>query len=264
VSAPTLDALDLAVAAMLVGLNALLSLWLNLGLARALLVAGARTVVQLLLVGLVLKAVFALHSPWLVGASVLAMLAAASYEIQSRQEQRFSGLWRFGIGAGTTMVATLFVTSIALVTLRPDPWFAPQVTIPLAGIVLGNVMNAVSVSLNAFNTGLVRERVAIEARLALGADRYLAMKSMQRGALRSGMIPIINQMSAAGIITLPGMMTGQILAGMEPFEAAKYQILILFLLAGGAGLGALAATRVAVWRATDERDRLRLDRLQHR
>jgi putative ABC transport system permease protein len=84
---------------------------------------------------------------------------------------------------------------------------------------------------------------------------------MQRSALRSGMIPIINQMSAAGIITLPGMMTGQILAGMAPFEAAKYQILVLFLLAGAAGLGALAATYVAVWRTTDERDRLRLDRL---
>ena len=73
-----------------------------------------------------------------------------------------------------------------------------------------------------------------------------------------------NQMSAAGIITLPGMMTGQILAGMAPIEAAKYQILVLFLLAGGAGLGAMAATYLAVWRITDERDRLRLDRLAGR
>ena len=82
--------------------------------------------------------------------------------------------------------------------------------------------------------------------------------------LRSGMIPIINQMSAAGVITLPGMMTGQILAGMDPLEAAKYQILLLFLLSGGAGLGALAAVYVAAWRITDERDRLRLDRLAQR
>jgi putative ABC transport system permease protein len=101
-------------------------------------------------------------------------------------------------------------------------------------------------------------------RLALGANRYVALKTLQRSALRSGMIPIINQMSAAGIITLPGMMTGQILAGMEPVKAAKYQILILFLIGGGAGLGALAATYAAVWRITDERDRLRLDRLRQR
>jgi len=183
--------------------------------------------VQLLLVGLVLRTVFDLQSPWLVAAVLAAMFVTASYEILLRQERRFVGLWRAGIGAGTTLLATLFVTGFALLTLRPEPWFSPQVVIPLAGIVLGNVMNGVSISLNAFNTSLVRERAAIEARLALGATRYEALKAMQRSALRSGMIPIINQMSAAGIVTLPGMMTGQILAGMAPLDAAKYQILIL-------------------------------------
>ena len=173
-----------------------------------------------------------------------------------------SGLWGFGIGAGTTLLATLCVTGFALASLRPQPWYAAEVVIPLAGIILGNVMNGVSISLNAFNTGVVRESAAIEAQLSLGATRYEALRQLQQSALRSGLIPIINQMSAAGIITLPGMMTGQILAGMEPFEAAKYQILVLFLLAGGAGLGAVGATLVAVWRVTDHRHRLRLDRLQ--
>ena len=256
---------DLAIAAILVALNALLSLLLGLGLGRIVLVAAARAVVQLLLVGLVLKTVFALASPALIAAVALAMFAMASYEIGSRQERRFAGLWGYGIGAGTTMLATLFVTGFALVgALRPQPWYAPQVLIPLLGIILGNVMNGVSVTLNALNTAIVRERPAIEARLALGADRFTALKPLQRSALRSGMIPIINQMSAAGVITLPGMMTGQILAGMEPVEAAKYQILILFLIGGGAGLGALGATYAAAWRITDERDRLRLDRLTQR
>jgi putative ABC transport system permease protein len=262
---PLLGYGDIAVAAALVALNALLSFLLDLGLTRTILVAGVRAVVQLLLVGLVLKTVFALASPPLIGAVVLAMLASASYEIGSRQERRFAGWWGFGLGAGTTMLATLFVTAFALAgALRPQPWYAPQVVIPLLGIILGNTMNGVSVSLNALNMAIVRERPAIEARLALGADRYTALKSLQRSALRTGMIPIINQMSAAGIITLPGMMTGQILAGMEPVEAAKYQILILFLLSGGAGLGALAAVYAAAWRITDERDRLRLDRLTAR
>ncbi len=263
-NAPSLGAGELALAATLVLLNAGLSVLLQVGMAREILIAGARAVVQLLLVGLVLRTVFHLQSPWLVAAVLLAMFASASYEILSRQERRFVGFWRVGIGAGTTMLATLFVTGFALVALRPEPWFAPTVVIPLAGIVLGNVMNGVSISLNAFNIGLVRERAAIEGRLALGATRYAALKAMQRSALRGGMIPIINQMSAAGIVTLPGMMTGQILAGMPPLDAAKYQILILLLLSGGAGLGALATTAVAVWRATDERDRLRLDRLESR
>jgi putative ABC transport system permease protein len=252
---------DLAIAGLLVVLNAALSLLLNLGLARTVLIAGVRVVAQLLLVGLVLKTVFALDSPMLVAAVVLAMFAAASYEILSRQERKLAGLWALGIGTGTTMLATLFVTAFAVVTLRPSPWYAPQVTIPLVGIVLGSVMNGVSISLNAFNIGLVRERAAIEAQLALGATRDVALKALQRSALRSGLIPILNQMSAAGIITLPGLMTGQILAGMPPLAAARYQILILLLLAGATGFGSVATTMLAVRRATDDRDRLRLDRL---
>jgi len=252
---------DLALAAVLVVLAAGLSLLLQLGVARSLLIAGVRLVVQLLLVGLVLRTVFALRSPLLVALVMLAMLAAAAHETLSRQQRRFRGWWGAGLGAGTTTLSAVLVTGFAVATLRPDPWYAPELTIPVFGIVLGNVMSGVSISLNAFNTGVARDRAAIEARLALGAPRFAALAQVQRAALRSGMIPVINQMSAAGIITLPGMMTGQILAGMPPLEAAKYQVFVLFLLAGSAALGAIGATLAAAWRATDERHRLRLDRI---
>ena len=261
-STPTLSVADLAVAAALVVVNAALSLALDLRLARQLLVAGARVVVQLLLVGWLLRTVFAMQSAWSVAAVLSVMWASAACEISARQAQGHTGAWRLGIGAATKLMATSLVTALALGILRPQPWYSPQVTIPLAGIVLGSVMNSVSISLNAFSAGLVHERVAIESRLALGASRQEALKSVQRSAVRSGLIPIVNQMSAAGIITLPGMMTGQVLAGMAPLEAAKYQILILLLLAGGAGFGACGATAVAMWRTTDGRHRLRLDRLE--
>lgn len=260
-SAPLLTYLDLAVASLLVLLNAALSFLLNLGLGRALVLAAARATVQLLLVGLVLKSVFASASiPVMLGVATL-MVALASYEVWSRQKQRFASGWGVGIGAGATTAAAVLVMLFAIANLHSAPWHRAEVFIPFVGIILGSVMNGVSISLNTFNTGLVRERAAIEAQLALGATRSEALKPLQRSALRSGLIPIVNQMSAAGIITLPGMMTGQILAGMAPFEAAKYQILVLFLLAGGAGLGALAATSLALWRATDARHRLRPDRL---
>lgn len=254
----------LAVAAVLVLLNAGLSTVLQLGLARSLLIAAARTTVQLLLVGLLLKTVFSSQSPWLVGAVLVAMFASAAHEIASRQERRFAGGWRFGLGAGTTLVATLLVTALGVASLGPRPWFAPQVVIPLAGIVLGSAMSGVSVTLNAFSNAVAQQRAAIEAQLLLGRDRWQALAALQRSALRSGMIPVVNQMSAAGIITLPGMMTGQVLAGLPPFHAAMYQVFVLLLLAGATAAGAMATVRLAAWRVTDERDRLRLDRLEDR
>jgi putative ABC transport system permease protein len=105
-------------------------------------------------------------------------------------------------------------------------------------------------------------RGAIEARLMLGHNWHEAVGELRREALRSGLIPIINAMTAAGIVSLPGMMTGQILAGSPPLEAAKYQLLILFLIAAGTGLGSMAAVWIGAQRLFDERQRLRLDRLR--
>jgi putative ABC transport system permease protein len=110
-------------------------------------------------------------------------------------------------------------------------------------------------------SGVVRERAAIEAQLAVGATYAQAMRGLVRASVRRALLPVINTMSAAGIVTLPGIMTGQILAGMDPLQAAKYQILLIFLLAGGSGLGAMAVVYLAAARLTDDRQRLRLDRL---
>ena len=105
-------------------------------------------------------------------------------------------------------------------------------------------------------------RAAIEARLALGETFAAATRPLVKGAVRRGMVPILNQMSAAGLVTLPGIMTGQILAGMDPLDAVKYQILLMFLLAGASGLAAVTVALLTARRFTDERQRLRLDRLR--
>ena len=260
-AAPLISATDLVLASLLLLANAGLSLLLGLGLARSLLIAGARAVAQLLLVGLVLKMVFTSQSPWLVVAVLVFMLGAAAREIHARQERRLTGWWAWGMGATTSTLITVLVAGFGLALLSHQPWWSPQAVIPVVGIVLGTVMNGVGITLNAFTRGVVRERAAIEAQLALGATRRQALGGLQRASAQQGLIPIVNQMSAAGIITLPGMMTGQILAGMAPLEAAKYQILVLLLLAGAAGFGAIGISHWAVSRVTDGRHRLRLDRL---
>ena len=97
----------------------------------------------------------------------------------------------------------------------------------------------------------------------LGERWDAAIADYRQQAIRSGMIPIINAMAAAGIVSLPGMMTGQILAGAAPVEAVKYQIMIMFLIAAGTGLGTVAAVTLGSRHLFDERQRLCLDRLRH-
>lgn len=258
----SLGYVDVAVAASLLCINAVLSIALNLKLGRRMLISGLRMVVQLLVVGLVLKALFVAASPWLTALAALVMIAFAGYEARARQDIRFRGLWSWGLGAGGMAFAALVVTGFALSTaIRPDPWYNPQYAIPLLGMILGNAMTGVALGLERFLSVANRERRAIEARLLCGVPIQTALQSCIQQSVRAGMIPTINAMAAAGLVSLPGMMTGQILAGVEPFEAVKYQLLIMFLISGGTSLGLIVVIFGAAKLLTDDRHRLRLDRL---
>jgi putative ABC transport system permease protein len=260
-----LTPLDLTIAAGLVLLSAGLSLALSLRVHRSLLWAAARMVVQLLLVGYVLRFVFQLSNPWLTLLVLAVMAGAATYEVGARQDQRLGLLSHYSTGGAATVLATLAITVLALTTtLRPHPWYNVREAVPLTGILLGNVMNAVSLALNGFFNSIRRERNAVEARLALGESRYAALHGLAAQSIRTALIPAINVMAAAGVITMPGIMTGQLLAGMDPLAAAKYQILLMFLITGGNCLGAFAAVYLVIFRLTDHRERLRLDRLHTR
>ncbi len=254
---------DLAVAASLLVLDGALSVLLRLRLHRQLAIAASRMVIQLVCVGLILRAVFRLASPGATFAVIIVMMAIAAREVAARPEQRLTRAGNFAVGASAVAFATFLTAILALTTaIRPQPWYDPRYAIPLAGIVLGNVLNGASLALDSMLGGVVRERAAIEAQLALGASFGHAMRGLIRASVRRALLPIVNQMAAAGVVTLPGIMTGQILAGMDPLEAAKYQILLIFLLAGGSGLASMAVVYLAAWRLTDERHRLRLDRLR--
>ena len=257
-----LSPFDVAIAAVLILVDAGLSLALRLDLHRQLVWAALRMVVQLVLVGFILRTVFALASPPVTLAVVLVMVAIAGREVAARPEQRLGRFGNYAVGGSAVAIATFLTAILALTTaIRPQPWYDPRYAIPLAGIVLGSVLNGASLALDSMLGGVLRERTAIEAQLALGVPFYQAIRGLLRASVRRGLLPIINQMSAAGIITLPGIMTGQILAGMDPLEAAKYQILLIFLLSGGAGLAAVVVVYLVAFRLTDDRQRLRIDRL---
>ena len=253
---------DLCIAAVLLVADGGLSVWLGLRLHGQIAWAAARMVVQLVAVGLILRAVFSLASPAATLGVVIVMVLIASREVAARPEQRLTRFGNLAVGASAVAFATFLTAILALTTaIRPTPWYDPRYAIPLAGIVLGSVLNGASLGLDGLLGGVVRERAAVEAQLALGVAFWEAMRGLIRISVRRALLPIINQMAAAGVVTLPGIMTGQILAGMDPLEAAKYQILLMFLLAGGSGLAAVAVVYLAAMRLTDDRQRLRLDRL---
>jgi putative ABC transport system permease protein len=254
---------DLGLAAGLVIVLALLSGRLQVQLRNQILAAALRTVVQLLLIGLVLKWLFANAQLWPVILLSLVMLTVAGREVTARQHRRLTGWWGFGVGTISMFVSSFAVTLFALgAIIGNDPWYSPQYAIPLLGMLLGNTMNGVSVAMDRLGQSAWQRRQQIEGRLMLGQPAPRAIAGLKHEAVRSGLIPIINAMAAAGVVSLPGMMTGQILAGTAPVEAVKYQILIMFLIAAGTGLGTLASVNLMSRRLFDDRQRLRLDRLR--
>lgn len=253
---------NLVLPALLVVMDGILSLTLQLKLERQLAIATVRMVLQLVLVGYVLTFLFAAVSLFWTALAAAIMVLFASREIVARQKRRLSGFLGYGLGAGCMLLSAGTITVLSLLTeLHPAPWYHPRYVLPLLGMILGNTMTGISLGLDVLTNGLVRERAAVEACLALGGTRHQAVLPVVRDALRSGFMPIINSMAATGLVSLPGMMTGQILAGVEPIDAVKYQLLIMFLIAGGTGLGTLAAVMGGARLLTDHRHRLRLDRI---
>jgi len=259
----SLSAFDLSIASLLIILLAFLSLILKLGLAGQIIIAAVRTVVQLLLIGLLLKLLFTQVDLLFISILSIVMLLIAGREVMARQERRFGGWWGYGLGTMSMFISSFALTVYALViVIGTEPWYTPQYAIPLLGMMLGNTMTGVALALDRLTSSAWQQRQVIEARLILGQDWRSAIGGITRESVRIGMMPMINAMAAAGLVSLPGMMTGQILSGTDPLEAVKYQILIMFLITAGTGFATILATWVGAKHLFDDRQRLRLERLK--
>ncbi len=257
-----LQTLDLSIAAVLVLLLGFLSAYMQLGVTRQLYIAALRTTVQLLLIGLVLKTLFASSSLLFIILIALVMISVAGFEILSRQKRKLKPMLGFGISTGSLFVSSFVVTLLCLmVVIEADPWYSPQYAIPLLGMLLGNTMTGIALGMDRLLQTAWQQRPVIEQRLMLGEEACVAIADIRKEAMRAGMIPIINSMAAAGLVSLPGMMTGQILAGAPPVEAVKYQILIMFMISAGTGFGVISVLMLISRRLFDERERLCFRRL---
>ena len=300
--------MHLLMAAIPLFIIAALSFQLQLNLERSMMVGAVRTAIQLTICGVVLKPVFwfgAQPSGWpLVAAYAFLMLLLASWESSRRSRYYFDGIFPCILVSFLINVGWISIFAFGFI-LRPQPLWAPKYVIPISGMLLGNCINGISLALNSILTGLKENATEIELLLSFGATIYEATAHLLREAVRVGAMPLINNMSVIGIISLPGMMTGQILGGSpvmvsvlvlfptrlvarfviichakrsqfkftvlfrllirSPQEAAKYQILITYLIATAAFGTLLSETWIARRACCDlAKQRLSTDKLKLR
>ncbi len=249
-AAPTLEVTwpDLGLAALLVVVAIAISRWQRLGLERGFLVGGIRALVQLLGVGYVLVYLFATKRWWLVLLALVVMLGAATATATRRRgssavvrERR--RLWNIS-GTGMLLSSGLTLAYVSYVVLHVHPWYEPRYLIPLFGMIVGNAMNGAALTIERLASEMDSQRATVEAYLALGATSARASAEPVRRALTAALIPAVNGLMVVGLVQLPGMMTGQILAGQSPLLAVRYQVLVAFMLTGAT---AMTSVMVALW-----------------
>ena len=222
-----LDTTDLVLCLGIIGIAIALSLWQKLGVATQIAYGAVRSLMQLIAVGYILDLVFAIDN-WLVVLGILGiMMGVASIVARNRIDQKLQGLL-------PTVVLSLLASSafslgyVILLIVQPNQWYEPQYLIPLAGMLFGNAMNGASLAGDRLLSAINQNRLEIETYLCLGANSKQAISAYQKEAIRTSLIPTLNNMMVVGLVSLPGMFTGQVLGGSNPRDAASYQILILF------------------------------------
>jgi putative ABC transport system permease protein len=202
---------------------------------KSALIAMIRMLIQLMLIGYVLNYIFTANSQWIILAVLMFMLVAASWISLNTLPVDKKPLLVYSFsailcGGGFTLVF------ISQWVLHADPWYQPQVMIPIAGMIFSNAMNAIS---------LAGERLYSE----LGHQQdYTRARNI---AFQAAMIPVTNALLAVGLVSLPGMMTGQILAGTSPLIASRYQIIVMCMIFSSAGISTAMFLTLLKHRAAD-------------
>jgi UDP-glucose/iron transport system permease protein len=231
---------QVAAALALVALAAAISFWRRTDLERDIVVATVRSFVQLTAIGYAIKLIFEADTIWLVLALLSAMVLFGAITARSRARRVPGAFWPLLIGLAIAAASTLGLV-VALGIFEATPRYL----VPVGGMMIGNAMTASAVALNRLGDEVVDSRARIEATLALGATAREAAAPFVRRALRSGTIALIDSTKTTGLIFFPGTMVGMLLAGAEPTDAVRLQLILLYALLGSTAIAALVATGLA-------------------
>jgi putative ABC transport system permease protein len=235
-STATASYTQVAGALVLVALAIAVSLWRRADLERDLGLAVLRSFLQLTAVGYVIQAIFDSDSLWLVVLLLAVMVAVGTFTARGRARSVPGALGTIALALSCAAAVTLGLV-LALGVFDPTPRYL----VPVGGMVIGNAMTATAVALNRLGDEVQGRAGLIEANLALGATARQASAGLVTKSLRSGMIPLIDQTKTTGMVTFPGVMVGSLLAGAEPLEAVRLQLILLWVLLGAVALSALIA-----------------------
>lgn len=231
-----LTILQLAVAYLFVLLLLLVFRKRGIRREKQILIATTRMTVQLTLMGYVLMYVFHEPSWWLTMFMVVIMVAFAIYNSWKRNKEPLSKDLKT-IMAGSLIIGSLLIAGMFLILiLRVRPWYNPQYFIPITGMIVGNAMTGISLGANKLCWEMKAQQIEIENSLMLGAEPKDAVHQIVNDAFDSAILPTMNNMLTMGIVSLPGMMTGQILSGTIPLTAIRYQIGIMLAILGSTTL----------------------------
>ncbi|MBF0265106.1 MAG: iron export ABC transporter permease subunit FetB [Gammaproteobacteria bacterium] len=257
-----LSNLDLLYISIFIVLLSFVLYRMNVGYSSEILIAAVRNFIQLIFLAYILQFIFNNEEPWQILLISIVMLLIAGWEIHLRQEYRIRRRQSLWIATTSLFITTFFLTWFSLqIVIMPEPWYTPQYAVPLLGILLGNTMTGISLGMNTMTQNIYHHRHVIEQRLMLGESAQEAIKPIRNSSIRTALIPIVNSMAVAGLVSIPGMMTGQILSGTEPMTAVYYQIMIYYLISASSGFSIILSTWQISKSVFDERDRLIISRL---
>lgn len=241
----------LAWSLVLILLVLVLSRLQGLGLERNLLVGCLRTIIQLILIGYILGWIINAANPWLVLLAATGQLLTAVWTAGGLQHPPLRGA-RLIAFVALLPAFLLVIAVLVFLVIRPAPWWDARLVLPLGGMLLGNALAAVALALNRYRGELEAKREPVLARVALGVGWPQAVADVRRNAAHAALLPTVSALLTVGLVALPGMMSGQIIAGLDPLVAVRYQIVVMFMIAAVAAIAVTIALYAITRRARFE------------
>ncbi|MEN8079139.1 iron export ABC transporter permease subunit FetB [Clostridioides difficile] len=246
--------ISLVFASILIVIPLIISYKENLKLEKEIIISLFRAIIQLVIVGYILNTIFGFKNPIYTIGLVLIMIINAANNAKKRGE----GIEKvFLISLISILVGTVVTLSILIISKAIK--FTPSDIIPVAGMIISNSMIAIGISYRNLNNSFKNKREEIEVKLSLGADISLAANEVIRESIKISILPTLDSAKTLGIVALPGMMTGLILAGTSPLMAIKFQIMVTFMILSSTSIATMLATYLSYKSFFNERKQIRVN-----